>query len=151
MEHTVKVRNATETDLPTLLDMIAELAAFHGDQAILTQTDLQSLAFSEQPWITIIIAERDTTAIGYAALCPLVQLQWARKGMDIHHLFVRATFRKQGVARTLIQSATTFAAAHGCAFIAIGTHGNNTTAQRVYKACGFNLMSRAGPRFRREI
>ncbi len=151
MSGNINTRRADVSDIPTLLEMVSALAAHHGDHAELSSDELTTLAFSDQPWITLIVAEFENQIAGYAALCPLIQLQWGKKGMDVHHLFVKDTFRKRGIGSRLIDAAVNESLRQGCSYITVGTHPDNTAAQMVYQACGFRLVASSSPRFRREI
>lgn len=102
----------------------------------------------DTPWITLIVAEGQEGLLGYAALCPLVQLQFGARGMDIHHLFVKKSARGQGVARRLITTAMDHSQLLGCRYIMVGSHPENTPAQEIYLAAGFSAAPPSGPRFR---
>jgi GNAT superfamily N-acetyltransferase len=143
----INTRPAVRSDVPSLLQMTADLAAFHGDQATISENELISLAFAEHPWITAIVAEYENVIVGYAALCPLIQLQWGKKGMDIHHLFVAESHRGTGVGRALILASIDQAKAKGCSYLAVGTHPDNAGAQEFYSRNGF-VARGSGLRFR---
>lgn len=79
------IRPIDETDLEDVLEMIHGLAVHHGDIATVTVDDLRRDTLGPAPWVQILVAP----AMGYAALTPLAQMQFAVRGMDVHHLFVR--------------------------------------------------------------
>ena len=144
----IHTRPVALPDLPEVLEMAHALAAHHGDTATLTLDALKRDTLGQAPWLTLLIAEAGQNIIGYAALCPLAQLQFGARGMDIHHLFVNATVRRQGVATTLINACVTVAAARDCRYLTVGTHPNNRIAAGIYPALGFSDMPPPGPRFR---
>ncbi len=144
----IKTRRATASDLPVVFEMIHALAAHHGDVATLTRDALKRDVLGNSIWITLIIAEREEEVIGYTALCPLAQLQFGVRGLDMHHLFVRADARGQGVGKILIAASIDHAQAKRCRFLMVGTHPDNLTAQKMYLAAGFSIMPGPGPRFR---
>ncbi len=143
----VTTRDATPDDIPHLIRMISALASHHGDDASLDAKTLAADLFGPAPWIYALVAEVDGTPIGYAALCPLMQLQFGARGMDMHHLFVDAGFRGCGVGKTLIDAAQTRAKGLGCRYMTVSTHPDNTDAQKVYLACGFEARTHIVPRF----
>jgi GNAT superfamily N-acetyltransferase len=148
-------RNARATDLPQLLDMICQLARHHHDTPELTLEQLRGLIFGPDKWISIIVAEQisgsETVLIGYAALCPRIQLQLGLRGIDLHHLFVRQDTRGQGVGSLLVSAAEKMARARGCSYMTVGTHPENITAQHIYLAQGFTRLPGAGNRFQRSL
>jgi ribosomal protein S18 acetylase RimI-like enzyme len=174
-------RNARKADLPQLLDMVCLLARHHHDTPELTLEQLRALIFGPDKWISVIVAEQipgtgpgtatasdagtppvsgacvDTgtgtgpVLVGYAALCPRIQLQLGLRGIDLHHLFVRHNMRAQGVGSLLVKAAEKMARARGCSYMAVSTHPENITAQHIYLAQGFTRLPGAGNRFQRSL
>ncbi len=141
------VRAAIAADITQLLPLIAGLAAYHGDIATVTVADLQRDLFGPRPWFYILVAQRRDDLVGYAALLPLAQLQFGKRGVDMHHLFVRQAERGQGIGRALITAAQDFARDLGCCYLTVGTHADNLRAQATYPALGFHAATPHGPRF----
>ena len=84
--------------------------------------------------------------VGHALLFPLAQAQFGSRGMDLHHLFVAEDCRGQGVGRALIDGVLDLATRLGCAYVAVGTQGENARAVAVYDAAGFVLRAPGGLR-----
>lgn len=144
----VEIRDATPTDLPDLKRMVQALAEHHDDVPQVTLEILQRDIFGVVPWIYVIVAEAEGTAVGYAALCPLIKLQMGVRGIDMHHLFVESGFRGQGIGKQLIKSAMQKARELSCSQMSVGTHPDNLNAQAVYLACGFERRDSSHPKFR---
>ena len=144
----VDIRAMTVDDLSEVVEMAQGLAAHHGDTATLTLETLARDALGPAPWITVLMAQSGDAVAGYAALCPLAQMQFGVRGMDMHHLFVRDAFRGQGVGTALIRASVSEAKSQNCRYLMVGTHPDNLTAQGVYAHAGFELMAEPGPRFR---
>ena len=89
----VTIRCAKQRDLPELREMIAELAAHHGDAAPITPEQLERDLFGRTPWITALVAEAGNRLIGYAILVPIYRAAEGARGMELHHLFVRPESR----------------------------------------------------------
>ena len=142
------IRPIAEQDIPDVLVMVKALAAHHDDTPTVTLDSLRREALGEKPWLTLLVAERQGGLAGYAALCPLVQLQFGVRGMDMHHLFVNADQRGRGVGRALIEGALDAARRLGCRYMTVGTHPDNHAAAQVYLRSGFDAMPPPGPRFR---
>lgn len=137
---------ATKTDLPAILEMAQALAAHHGDTPALTIETLKRDILTAPTWATALVAHAERP-VGYAVLCPLIQLQWGVRGMEMHHLFVLSDWRARGVATRLIKASIKTAKDLGCAYMTVGTHPDNDTAQRLYQNAGFTLLPNRGPRF----
>jgi ribosomal protein S18 acetylase RimI-like enzyme len=142
------IRNIEDHELPELLEMIQELAAHHGDAATVTLADLRREVGT---WFHIRAAQHHGRLVGYTALLPLGQLQFGVRGMDIHHLFVRTERRATGVGKALVEDAMTYTRANGGRYIMVGTAPQNTVAQEIYKAMGFEERTESGPRFSRRL
>ena len=147
----IDVRRIKKSDLPRLLTMIKALAAFNSDQSTTTLDDLHRDLLGPSPWLIVFVATVEDSLIGYAALCPLAQLQFGHRGLDIHHLFVEEPYRARGIGKKLIATSLQEAKRLGCAFIKIGTSAQNHIAQKAYLAAGFELEGSRGPRFKLEL
>lgn len=137
-------RQPNESDMPVVLDMIHALAAHHGDTSTST---LEGLSQKAQDWHCIIVACAGPDVVGYAALLPIVQLQFGVRGMDMHHLFVVATHRGRGVGRALIEVSIAVPKKLNCKYISVGKHPDNAASAKVYLAVGFDPLPDGGPRF----
>jgi GNAT superfamily N-acetyltransferase len=147
----VNIRLAEPPDVSELLVLVQELAQHHGDEATLNTEVLHRDLFGPRQWVVALVATSGEDLIGYAILCPLVQLQYGARGMDMHHLYVKSEWRGHGVGRMLTQACLEEAVRQNCSYMAVGTHPNNLTAQQFYGAMGFELSRGAGPRFRMNI
>ncbi|GAA6176370.1 GNAT family N-acetyltransferase [Sulfitobacter pacificus] len=147
----LSIRNVEDADLPSVLEMVQALAAHHGDAAQISLTELERDCLGTAPWLRVLVAVRGADILGYAALCPLAQMQFGVRGMDMHHLFVRADARGQGVGRALIDASIALTKSLGCRYMTVGTHPDNREAAMVYQAAGFDSLPPPGPRFRIKI
>lgn len=143
----ITTRPATPSDFDDICAMAHALAAHHGDEATLTIADLRRDFGPDQPWGILLVAGVNDTLAGYATLCPMMQLQFGVRGMDMHHLFVKAQHRGQGVAKALISASIREAKEKACRFLTVGTDPDNIAAQNVYLAAGFTRRPVPGPRF----
>ncbi|MBD3664776.1 GNAT family N-acetyltransferase [Sulfitobacter aestuariivivens] len=142
------VRRAKASDLPEILDMVHALAAHHGDTAAVTLNDLRRDLMGDHPWVIALVASGDDGLAGYAVLCPLVQMQYGVRGMDMHHLFVQASARGCGLGQALVEGCKSEVQSLGCRYMVVGTHPENAAAGAFYRAAGFDDMPPPGPRFR---
>jgi GNAT superfamily N-acetyltransferase len=142
-----EIRPLQHADVPDVIEMIHALAAFHGDQSTLTAQTLARVALGTSPWVWLHVAEKDGALLGYAALCPMIGLVYARTGMDMQHLYVKQHARGQGVGTALIAACEAFAVSQKCSYLSVGTHPDNATAAKVYQSAGFVQRPPPGPRF----
>ncbi|MGB3313059.1 MAG: GNAT family N-acetyltransferase [Albidovulum sp.] len=129
--------------------MVTALAAFHGDTARIDEDLLARDAGGASPWIRILIAEADGTLIGYAAFAPLHHLQYSRRGLDMHHLFVAEAWRGKGVGSALVEAGAALARSLDCGWLSVGADAENRAAQDFYLARGFAMHPYFGVRLRR--
>jgi GNAT superfamily N-acetyltransferase len=145
------IRHANPSDASALAGLITQLAAHHGDQANTDEERLSADLFASSPWAVALVAERDGGLQGYALLVRLYHAQFARRSMDLHHLFVVPAARDTGIGQALIRAATIEAEAEGCAQLVVGTHPDNHRAQSFYRKLGFQDAPPGGPKFRLQL
>lgn len=141
------VRDACPADVPCILGLVSKLAEHHGDAMQLTADTLVQNAFAKPPWVHILVAEINGKVVGYAALCPLIQLHFGVRGLDMHHLFTDADHRGRGVGTGLVEACKTKARMLSCGYLSVGTHPENYAAQAFYEAIGFLRRDSHPPRF----
>lgn len=144
-------RAASRDDIPTLLAMIGELAAFHGDTPATDAATLERDIFGADRWVEALVGEHDEQTIAYALLCPVYRAQLGQRGIDLHHLFVAAPWRGKGVGRQMIEAVAQRARALGCAYMVVGTAADNAAAHRFYDGLGLQRAPAGGPRFRLDL
>ncbi|MGC3938935.1 GNAT family N-acetyltransferase [Roseobacter sp. EG26] len=142
------VRCLRVEDLPRIQQMVGKLAEHHGDVATVTLEELARDVLGASPWVRILVAELSGDVVGYAALCPMAQMQFGARGMDLQHLFVEEHARRLGAGRALIKASQTRARAEGCKYLSVGTHPDNVMVHGIYPAMGFDPLDPPGPRFR---
>ena len=119
------MRGAETADLAQILPLVHGLARHHGDEP---EATLDSLACDVR-WGTIFLgAFVDAQIVGYAALLPLAQIQFGKRGLDMHHMFVQPAFRGMRVGRALIDAARDVALDAGCTYLM--SDGRNPSGQR---------------------
>ncbi|KIN65414.1 putative acetyltransferase protein [Sulfitobacter noctilucae] len=131
--------------------MTHALAAHHGDSATVTEQDLARDCLGPHPWFTVLIAATPEAAVGYAALCPLAQMQFGVRGMDLHHLFVMSDARGKGIGQDLIAASLATTQLMKGRYMTVGTHPDNHPAAALYAQLGFEVLPPPGPRFRMKL
>jgi GNAT superfamily N-acetyltransferase len=100
----MKIRKATQTDMPFVLNLIRELAAFEREpEAVeVTVDDLIRDGFSEPPLFNCLVAENENTIIGMA-LFYYRYSTWKGKTIHLEDLIVKADQRGTGAGFALYQ------------------------------------------------
>ena len=100
----LSIRPATIEDAPQLAAMIRELAEFeHLDHEMnTTAEDLVRDGFGEQPKFRAVLAQWDGEPVGYAVFFEFYSSFQGRAGLFLDDLFVRPSFRKRGIGKSLL-------------------------------------------------
>ena len=100
----MKIRKATQTDMPFVLNLIRELAAFEREPeaVVVTVDDLIRDGFSEPPLFNCLVAEKENTIIGMA-LFYYRYSTWKGKTIHLEDLIVKADQRGTGAGFALYQ------------------------------------------------
>ncbi len=146
----MRIRDMRPGDLPEVLGMVEALARHHGDAPGATLASLRADLCGARRWGFGLVAVEGGPA-GYAILTRLVQVQFGRRGMDLHHLFVQPGWRGQGVGALLLRAAEAKAAGLGALWVTVSTHPENHAAQGFYRAQGYDPMTSPAPRFVRRL
>jgi GNAT superfamily N-acetyltransferase len=101
----MKIRNAVVEDLPQVLELILELAAFEKqpDAVQVTVADLERDGFGSQPLFRILVAEVDGKIRGMAFFYNRYST-WKGKTIHLEDLIVSESYRGSGIGMQLYQA-----------------------------------------------
>ena len=133
---------AAESDVPTLLAMIRELAEFEqlAQELEVTVDSLREALFGAVPVACALVARMDSELAGYAVFYRTFSTFVGRPGIFLDDLYVRPEFRKRGIGRALLEAV---------ARIGVETGGGrfewialrwNENAFRFYRSLGAKVM-----------
>lgn len=111
--NTLSVRQAVLSDLDALAFLFDNYRQFYGkagDLLIARSFLLDRFNHGES---VLFIAENNTTAIGFIQMYPSFSSVSLARTFVLNDLFVDAQYRRQGVAKRLIDTATSYAKALG--------------------------------------
>lgn len=110
------IRFATRDDVPELLALIRQLAAYErkADKVITAEADLLRDGFGPQPKFRALLAEWDGQAAGYASTFYFYSTYQGRPAIFIEDLFVIDRFRDQGIGKSLLSAIAKLAINEGC-------------------------------------
>jgi GNAT superfamily N-acetyltransferase len=112
----LKIRLATREDVPQLLALIRQLAAYErkADQVVTTEADLLRDGFGRQPKFRALLAEWNGEPAGYASTFYFYSTYQGRPAVFIEDLFVLDKFRGKGIGKSLLGAVARLAANEGC-------------------------------------
>ncbi|GIL00065.1 MAG: N-acetyltransferase [Alphaproteobacteria bacterium] len=111
------IRPATPADLPLVLALIRELAAYEklSDQVTATEAALRATLFGARPAAECVLAfAADGTPAGFAVFFPTYSTFLAQPGLWLEDLFVRPEQRGRGIGKALLLHVARLAQARGC-------------------------------------
>lgn len=132
------IRPAIESDAPTILRFIRELAAFERepDAVIATESMIRDALFGKQPAAYAIIASMDDATVGYALYFFNFSTWLGRPGLCLEELYVTPGSRGAGIGRSLLTHLARVAAQRGCGRMEWMVLDWNEPAIEFYRALG---------------
>lgn len=101
----IRIRKGNKADLPEVLDLIRELAAFERAPQEVTNTlsDMERDGFGENPVFELLVACREEKVIGMAIYF-VKYSTWKGKGIYLDDIVVKAEYRNQGAGKLLFDA-----------------------------------------------
>jgi GNAT superfamily N-acetyltransferase len=134
----LRLRLATPDDVATILDLIRGLAEFErlAHEVVATEDDLRRTLFGSRPSAEVIVAELDTTPVGFALFFHNYSTFLGRPGIYLEDLFVRPGARGRGIGRALMIELARLAVERGCGRFEWAVLDWNVDAIRFYRSLG---------------
>jgi GNAT superfamily N-acetyltransferase len=107
------VRPAAETDVPALIGLIKELAAYERepDAVKITEEQLTALLFDPDPRVYALVAEDQQRVVGMAIYFLNFSTWEGKLGIYLEDLYVSPESRGSGLGKALLQSLAAIAVA----------------------------------------
>ena len=136
------IRPAVAADVPLILALIRELAAFErlADEVVADEALLARHLFGPQPVAEVLLAFSGEVPAGFALFFQNFSTFLARPGIYLEDLFVRPEFRGLGIGRTLLERIARLAVARGCGRFEWAVLDWNENAIGFYRKLGAQLM-----------
>ncbi|MFF7632767.1 GNAT family N-acetyltransferase [Kitasatospora sp. NPDC008050] len=138
------IRSAVVEDVPTIIELIRELADYEKalDQAKATEEQLREALFGEQPAVFALIAEDDTTGatVGFALWFRNFSTWTGTHGIYLEDLYVRPSARGGGHGKALLTELARTAVERGCSRLEWSVLDWNEPSIGFYKALGAQPM-----------
>jgi len=137
------VRPALPADVPTLLALVGELAAYEslGHEFEATAADFTEHFFGPKPFAHALLAQSKGNAVGFAVWFPTYSTFAGQPGAFLEDLYVRPPVRRQGIGRGLLAGAATDARAAGCSHLEWRALKWNEPALAFYRSLGAETLS----------
>lgn len=138
----VKIRKATVSDMPSVLDLIVELAVFEKEPKAVEVTvdDLVTDGFGKNPLFNVIVAENNTEIIGMALFYNRYST-WKGKSVHLEDLIVKEAYRGTGAGYKLYKEVIKTAFESGVKRVEWVVLDWNTKAVDFYKKSGADVLS----------
>ena len=132
---TVRIEQATEQDVPLILEFIRELAAYErlADKVVATEERLRQTLFGPTQFAAALIAYQAETPVGFAVYFFNFSTYQAAPGLYLEDIFVRPRYRGLGVGRQLFAFLALKALEHGCTRLKLSVLNWNESAIAFYK------------------
>lgn len=132
------IRPAHAGDVPLILQLVRELAAFEreADKVIATEPLLFEALFGPHPAAEAVIAELDGSAVGMALFFHNFSTWTGWRGLYLEDLYVTPEARGRGVGKALLKHLAALAVERGCTRFEWSVLDWNEKAIRFYRAMG---------------
>ena len=101
----ITIRKGEKRDIPAVLGLIRELAAFEKAPLEVTNTeaDMERDGFGASPVFMLLVAELDSSIVGMAIYF-IKYSTWKGKGIYLDDIVVNEKHRQQGIGRLLLDA-----------------------------------------------
>jgi GNAT superfamily N-acetyltransferase len=137
----IKIRPATQDDIPLMLSLIRALAEYEREPHSVKITEEQLLrdGFGENPYYECVIAESNGAAAGFALYFPIYST-WQGPSLHLEDLFVRPEFRGLGIGKALLNHVAATALKRGCTRLQWDVLEWNQPAIDFYHSIGATML-----------
>jgi GNAT superfamily N-acetyltransferase len=110
------IRKATRADVPAILALVKELAAYERepDAVVATEADLLRDGFGDEPAFHVLVAEESASVVGFAFYFFSYSTWVGRKCLYLEDVFVQPAHRGRGAGIALMKALAEEAVAQEC-------------------------------------
>jgi GNAT superfamily N-acetyltransferase len=138
----IQINQATEADVPVILEMIRGLAEYEKLLHVVraTEEQLRLTLFGERPGAEVLLANWNEEPIGFALFFPSYSTFLAQPGIYLEDLYVKPHARGKGAGLALFVELARIAVARGCGRIEWSVLDWNEPSIEFYKKLGAVAM-----------
>jgi ribosomal protein S18 acetylase RimI-like enzyme len=135
------VFRATSSDIPLLLPLFERYLRFYEEQVdvVLCQKYLVERIEKEEAVVFIVVEEQNgiIVALAFSVMYVTFSTIGLKKFWSLYDLYVEEEYRKQGIAKTLIDKCKELAAEDNPIGVVIESRISNQSAHRLFDSVGF--------------
>ncbi|MGD9843363.1 MAG: N-acetyltransferase family protein [Steroidobacteraceae bacterium] len=137
------IKPATAADVPTLLELIRELAEFEklAHEVTATEQQLREHLFGARPYAEVLLAWVADQPTGFALYFHSYSTFLSKPDIYLEDLYVRSHWRTQGVGTALLQAVKQLTVQRGCGRYEWSVLNWNKRAIEFYEKMGAKPMS----------
>jgi GNAT superfamily N-acetyltransferase len=142
MKHTHLLRAAEPRDVPAIVGLIHELAAFE-KLSHLCEVSADTLAphlFADRPAVECIVGDVDGEVVAFALFFTNFSTFLAKPGLYLEDLYVQPAHRSTGLGKALLEHLGRLAAERGCGRFEWSVLDWNERAIRFYEGLGATVL-----------
>ena len=139
---TFRIDQATDRDVPLILRLINDLAAYEklAHEVTATEEELRRTLFGPHPAAEVIIGYANDEPAGFALFFQNYSTFLALPGIHLEDLFVVPAWRGHGLGRLLLTRLAALAVERGCGRLEWAVLDWNTPAIGFYKSLGARAL-----------
>ena len=141
-ETVLSIRPATVADVPVILQLIRDLAAYERapNEVTATKEQLVDVLFGRKPAAEVLLAFENETPVGFAVFFHNFSTWLGRPGLYLEDLFVKPEMRGKGYGRALLVDLAKVALERGCGRMEWAVLNWNDPAIQFYRKLGAKPM-----------
>ncbi|HEV7241068.1 MAG TPA: GNAT family N-acetyltransferase [Thermoanaerobaculia bacterium] len=138
MADELTLRNATEEDVPLVLQFIRDLAEYErlAHACFATEESVRETLFGARPYAEVVIAEHAGEPAGFALFFHNYSTFLARPGIYLEDLYVRPELRGHGIGKALLARLASLAIERKCGRLEWAVLNWNESAIHFYRSLG---------------
>src|SRR6266704_5704620 len=138
MQTDFKIRSARVADVPIILKLIRDLAAYERapNEVTATEEQLVHVLFEKKPAAEVLLAFEKDTPVGFAVFFHNFSTWLGRPGLYLEDLFVKPEKRGKGYGRALLVDLAKIARDRGCGRMEWAVLNWNEPAIEFYRTLG---------------
>src|SRR5437588_12595933 len=134
----MEIRQATEADVPLILQFIRDLAIYEKleHRVIATETSLRQTLFGNPRFAEVLFAAVDSEEVGFALFFHNYSTFLGQPGIYLEDLFVRESMRGRGIGKALLARLARIARDRGCGRVEWAVLDWNAPSIAFYRSIG---------------
>ncbi len=138
----IRLRIATERDVPLILSFIRELAEYErlSHEVVATEEALRTSLFGGRPAAEVVIGDYGDEPAGFALFFHNFSTFLGRPGIHLEDLYVTPGLRSRGLGRAMLACLARLAKERGCSRLEWSVLDWNEPAIKLYTSIGATPM-----------